>query len=118
VVTEKRTARVLMDVLQERERQDRLRDEGRFRATLADSLTHRERLTLVAREFGEVARATPLWVDQRPVLTDLNIDDLRVELVQLAAVAVAWVEGIDNELAGVVVSNRRSDSQLKGSDSK
>lgn len=46
------------------------------------------RLAVLAEEFGEVAKA----------LNEIRVDqpaDLRTELIHVAAVAVAWVEGID-----------------------
>jgi hypothetical protein len=43
------------------------------------------KMTVLAEEFGEVARA---------VLDEKN-DDLRAELIQVAAVAVAWLEGME-----------------------
>jgi hypothetical protein len=41
---------------------------------------------VLSEECGEVSRA---------VLQSLPIDDLRAELVQVAAVAVAWLEGME-----------------------
>ena len=43
------------------------------------------KLCVLSEEVGEVSRA----------LLDGNKADLRAELVQVAAVAVAWLEGID-----------------------
>ena len=42
------------------------------------------KMTVLAEEFGEVARAV---LDRKP-------GDLRTELIQVAAVAVAWLEGL------------------------
>ena len=42
------------------------------------------KMTVLAEEFGEVARAV---LDRKPA-------DLRTELTQVAAVAVAWLEGL------------------------
>ncbi len=43
------------------------------------------KLTVLAEEFGEVARA----------ILEAKPDDLEEELVQVAAVVVAWLESID-----------------------
>lgn len=48
------------------------------------------KLTVLAEEFGEVARA---------ILEKEGKDRLRAELIQVAAVAVAWAESI-NETVG------------------
>jgi hypothetical protein len=44
---------------------------------------------VLAEECGEVARA----------VLDRNPDNLRTELIQVAAVAVAWLEGLGKESA-------------------
>jgi hypothetical protein len=45
------------------------------------------KLAVLAEEFGEVARA----------VLDCKPDDLHRELVQVAAVAVAWLEGMGDD---------------------
>jgi NTP pyrophosphatase (non-canonical NTP hydrolase) len=76
--------RVLDEIATERVRQNTLHPgstarelatAGRFRA-----------LAVLLEEVGEVARA---------LLEGEPVADLRAELIQVAAVAVAWVEGID-----------------------
>lgn len=74
----------LIDVLEERRRQIELRKQGKFVATCADDISDLERLPILAEEFGEVARA----------MCERDRTALRTELVQLAAAAVAWIEGI------------------------
>lgn len=49
------------------------------------------KLAVLTEEVGEVARGL---LDRAALL------DLKAELVQVAAVAVAWVEAIDTELGG------------------
>jgi hypothetical protein len=76
---------VLKDISAERERQEALREEGSLVYTAAcpdcpDVL----RLAALVEEVGEVARA----------LHDGDFENLREELVQVAAVAVAWVEAL------------------------
>lgn len=77
------TNRVLLDVMAERARQELLWPDG----TCAHMTARGEDLaclSVLTEEVGEVARA-------------LNEDDgpaLREELVQVAAVAIAWLEGL------------------------
>lgn len=52
-----------------------------------------ERLRVLAEEFGEVAEAMGRPEDGN------GKHDLRTELVQVAAVAISWVEGLDQEPA-------------------
>jgi NTP pyrophosphatase (non-canonical NTP hydrolase) len=76
--------RALEDVCDERQRQEQLKKEGKFLYTCADAeMTDGERLAVLVEEVGEVARA----------MNDGK--GLREELIQVAAVAVAWVEAID-----------------------
>jgi NTP pyrophosphatase (non-canonical NTP hydrolase) len=83
----------LTDVAAERVRQEQLRAQGRFPYTCAgDGLTPAEKLAVLAEEFGEVAREIS---DARNCRTEPNPKRLRAELVQVAAVAVAWVESLD-----------------------
>ncbi len=78
------------DVMIERLRQEALRSSGKFKATCATLGEHQmndhQCLAVLGEEFGEVARA-------------INENDskihLREELVQVAAVCVAWIERID-----------------------
>ena len=79
------TGSVLSDVAAERLRQEMLREEGSLAYTAAcsdcpDSL----RLAALVEEVGEVARA----------LHDGDFENLAAELVQVAAVAVAWREAL------------------------
>ncbi len=89
-----RLHQTLRDVHAERERQELLKMEGRFTYTCADyELSSVDCLAILAREFGEVARATSVRGDQRPeLLSGQSRAQLRDELIQTAAVAVAWAE--------------------------
>lgn len=75
----KRQAAIGRDLWNERERQESMRDAG----TIGPVDTDGERLAVLVEEVGEVARA----------MNDGK--GLREELIQVAAVAVAWVEAID-----------------------
>jgi len=79
------TGYVVAMVMQERKRQEELRREGSLEYTAAapdcpDVL----RLAALVEEVGEVARA----------VHEGDFDNLAVELVQVAAVAVAWREAL------------------------
>lgn len=77
-----KAVRVLCKVMDERVRQEALKLAGRFYRTCADTMSNGERLAVLAEEVGEVARAMQ------------GDGDLEEELIQVAAVAVAWVEGL------------------------
>lgn len=81
------TAAVLYSVAAERERQNRLwsREPGVW--TAPDGV----KLAVLTEEVGEVAHG---------LLERAALSDLKAELVQVAAVAVAWAEAIDTELGG------------------
>lgn len=99
-VTEVTDTLRLAEILSERYRQESLKAAGRFTHTCADALTNLERFVILTREFGEVARAVAVTCDRRPELTSLTTADLRTELIQVAAVSLAWVEGLDKETEG------------------
>jgi hypothetical protein len=69
---------------------------GRFKFTCASpQLSDQEKLTLLLRELGEVARCVGTKSDLREsLLSEQTIEKLRTELAQVAAVAVAWIEGL------------------------
>lgn len=87
---------VLQLVAYERVRQEQLKEEGRFSYTCADILPDATKLAILMEEVGEVARE----VLTQPGLaiahdTSGTRDGLQRELVQVAAVAVAWAEAIE-----------------------
>lgn len=83
---------VLEEVHRERQRQDELKRRGKFARTCADAMSDPERLAVLAEEFGEVAREVTEAISD-PSRRD--VAKLRAELVQTAAVCVAWCEGLD-----------------------
>jgi hypothetical protein len=91
---EGRTGDVLEDIRTERIRQDELKAAGKFPRTAADSQPDAERLAYLSEEFGEVGRevAEALISPKRR-----KRSKLRAELVQVAAVCVAWCEALDRE---------------------
>lgn len=95
------TARVLDAVWNERKRQARLQAEGRFQHTLSDVLPPVKeafKLAVLAEEFGEVAREVCELGSNGKRERAKHLARLYEELVQVAAVAVAWCEAIEDEL--------------------
>ena len=91
---------VLREVLAERERQEDLRAAGKFSFTCASAAICAERkLPILAEEFGEVAREICELGQQcfDAAKTKGHRINLRAELIQLAAVAAAWVESLPME---------------------
>jgi len=72
-------ARIVDAILQERQRQDHAWGTPEIRA-------HDPWPAILGEEFGEVCRAT---------LGNPDAGDLRKELIQVAAVAVAWIEALE-----------------------
>lgn len=96
------TGDVLLEVASERARQEELQRSGRFPWTCArvyapysnapgihfeqgERIPQPAKLAVLAEEFGEVARA----------VCECDMKNLREELIQVAAVAVAWAESMD-----------------------
>lgn len=86
------TRAAVLSVIDERARQERLRSEGRFPFTCASHVPNAFRLAVLAEEFGEVAR---LVTEQLIHGERFDHSKMRDELVQVAAVAVAWIEGLE-----------------------
>jgi NTP pyrophosphatase (non-canonical NTP hydrolase) len=72
-------------IFEERRRQEFLKSQGKFPWTCADAAPASMKLAVLAEEFGEVAKE----------VCDQRWDLLRDELVQVAAVCVAWLESMD-----------------------
>lgn len=69
----------------ERKRQAELKAAGKFPWTCDDAMVSAEaKLAVLAEEFGEVARA----------VCERDERNLAEELIQVAAVCVAWLEGM------------------------
>ena len=85
----------------ERERQEQLFREGKFLFTCASPTADPKRkLRILVEELGEVAKA----IDQLEIAGSRNSlalkawhDELKLELVQVAAVAVAWLESLEEK---------------------
>lgn len=91
---------VCNDIARERDRQEQLKAAGKFTASCADNISEGAKLKIVAEEFGEVAREVcELDAELHPELTEQQKAqiraNLRKELIQLAAVSVAWLESME-----------------------
>ena len=85
----------LLNIFDERERQESLKAGGKFQFTCADSgISHAERLAVLAEEFGEVSREVAEAVGSG---LKVNGAALRIELIQVAAVCVAWGEFLSKD---------------------
>lgn len=76
--------RAIDAIVEERYRQNKLKADGKFAHTCADNIPDEHRYIILAEEVGEVARA----------IHDGDRDNLREELVQVAAVCLAWLEAL------------------------
>jgi len=89
---------ILSDIVKERIRQNELKSAGRFKYTCADiEMTDADCLPVLVEEVGELSRAlleSGKLANEKSF--DLHGKDMRKELVQVAAIAVAWIERIDN----------------------
>ena len=85
-----RFVEVSQQVLLERRRQEHLKSEGRFRHTLDDNpgYTDDEKLIAVLEEVAEVGKA--IMGERGHVIDGGNLDK---ELIQVAALTFAWLEG-------------------------
>lgn len=102
---------VLHEIHAERLRQEELKRAGKFAWTCADLVTpsegpcgerhidHAERSVVLAEEVGEASREVMemiIAIDKGQAERAREcVQKLRKELVQIAAVAVAWCEAID-----------------------
>lgn len=95
----KRIHGIYADILTEREHQEALKIAGKFRYTCADvEMVDTSRACVLTEETGEVCRAVlSIFGLTKDTPEKASYFHLRRELVQVAAVAVAWIEGLDKE---------------------
>lgn len=94
--------KALEDVFRERCWQDELKAAGKFPWTCADRynpdtaapIRDAEKLAVLAEEFGEVADIVCKLMANREEAKGVSQAMLKEELIQVAAVAVAWAESI------------------------
>lgn len=73
-------------ILQERQRQEHLLKQGKFPFTCANpEISDIQKLPVLGEEFGEVSKA---------INEQQSIEELKSELIQVAAVCVAWLESL------------------------
>lgn len=88
--------RILSLVYRERYRQEDLKAAGRFKYTCADpEISDDECMVVLIEEIGEVARQVlnqPDREGERSYDGEGSREGLQKELIQVAAVAVAWAE--------------------------
>lgn len=80
---------VIEKIAAERKRQNELKAQGKFTYTAADDVSPFKKLAILGEELGEVAKALNEGDD---------LASLQAELIQVAAVAIAWAEGIEREM--------------------
>lgn len=96
------TEMVLNDVARERNRQEELKRAGKFPWSCADTfnpdtktpITQAEKLVVLAEEFGEASGIICKLMANREEAKGITMRELKKELIQIAAVAVAWAESI------------------------
>lgn len=96
------TESVLYDVARERDRQEDLKRQGKFPWSCNDDfnpdtgklIPHAEKLTVLLEEVGEAASIVCKLMANREEAKYVNLAMLKKELIQIAAVAVAWAESI------------------------
>ena len=96
-------AHIYEAIADERHRQEQLRQSGKFLYTCASpdfkTFTHFGRATVLGEEFGEVCRAAldaERMAEGRKDDPAVVLARLRDELIQTAAVAVAYIEALDS----------------------
>lgn len=108
---------IVRKIIAERARQEKLKAERRFNFTAATpGLKHTERLPMLVEELGEVSKRVQQLPDSGLMPTTHagnfdahaggdpdpeagTIEGLERELVQVAAISVAWLEAIDSTRA-------------------
>lgn len=97
---------IFSDIFDERARQNKLKEQGRFPYTCADKeLSNFQKASILGEEMGEVHCAA---LNQAKLSTDSkDRHNLRKELVQVCAVAVAWIEALDNEQPSTVLHSKQ-----------
>lgn len=117
------------DVNRERDRQEHLKETGKFLFTCANpGISSEKKLSVLAEEFGEVSKEVveegitddkyrqakePCMPPHREMYFNRR---LRKELVQVAAVCIAWIESLDDQKQQL--ESMYSREQLSNSETK
>jgi hypothetical protein len=99
------TGDILARVHTERYRQDDLKAQGKFPWSCADKMNPdtngqdaikpAEKLAVLAEEFGEVSSIVCKLQANRDEAKAVSIKKLQKELIEVAAVCVAWAESLE-----------------------
>lgn len=84
----------------ERNRQEQLKKTGRFDFSCSDpGITNAGRLAVLVEEVGEAAHEVNEGIGLPMNCRFIDLERLRKELIEVAAVTVAWIEAIDSGAA-------------------
>lgn len=89
--------KLLVKISQERARQEQLKAEGRFPHTAADNIPLLAKNGILGEEAGEVATACLNYCGFSRDYTTDGLKEIHKELIQVAAVALAFLQGISDE---------------------
>ncbi len=111
IVASDKMGGVLFDIQRERDRQEILLIQGKFPWSCDNlKVSDVKKLAVLAEEFGEAAKETAQieeyierldsgrWSDVNVEVLQTKKRHLREELIQVAAVCVAWCEALDVQL--------------------
>ena len=84
-------------ILLERQRQEKLKAEGRFPYTAADDIPLLAKNGILGEEAGEVSTACLNYEGFSRDYEPNGLTEIHKELIQVAAVALAFLEGISDE---------------------
>lgn len=92
---------IIKAIIAERKRQEQLRRAGKFAHTCADPIPNNIKLAILTEEHGEIARevcecSQVLHPGIKPSKIGKIHRRLKKELVQSAAVCVAWLESMED----------------------
>jgi hypothetical protein len=106
------TEDILLEVNAERQRQEQLKESGKFLFSCADKgLSETEKFVILSEEMGEVSSEVSELVinlskimkfaSDKPIAIENAVKEYRAsvrkELIQVAAVCVAWVEALSSD---------------------
>jgi NTP pyrophosphatase (non-canonical NTP hydrolase) len=88
---------IFTDIRRERKRQQHLKDVGKFKFAFSDTngYSSAEKAVILLEEVGEIAEHIATEVEGRD---PINKREMKKELIQVAALAVAWCESLTREI--------------------
>lgn len=90
-------AKLLVKISHERQRQEQLKAEGRFPYTAADDVPMSVKSNILGEECGEVNTAVLNYEGFSRDYEPEGVKEVHKELIQVAAVALAFLESISDE---------------------